>query len=103
MIFTWQPDAGTAQTRKPNVYAAQYGGYEQRSAGLNADLCMWSVKFTRNTLPVAAFLRARGGVEAFTWTPPLGESGFYVCREWKHDHIGGDVFVVSGLFEQVMG
>ena len=103
MIFTWQPDAGAGTVHKPVVNTATYGGYEQRVAGLNADLCKWSVKFTRDALPVAAFLRARGGVDSFTWTPPLGSPGFYVCREWKHEHLGGGVFVVSGVFEQVMG
>ena len=86
MIFTWQPDAGAGTVHKPVVNTATYGGYEQRDA-----------------LPVSAFLRARGGVDSFTWTPPLGSPGFYVCREWKHEHLGGGVFVVSGVFDQVMG
>lgn len=70
MIFTWQPDAGASLAHKPVVNTAKYCEYEQRVARLNADIASWSVKFTRDALPVSAFLRARGGVDSFAWTPP---------------------------------
>ena len=53
-------------------------GYEQRvPIGLNSDQRRWEVVFANRPNATAdaieAFLRARGAVQSFNWTPPHGE------------------------------
>jgi len=87
-VFTWVPSYGSRQNTKPAVSAVKFGdGYEQRvGLGINNMPRTWQLEFTNKPLPVAdaieAFLRARGAVQSFTWTPPHGEPGRWVCREW---------------------
>ena len=86
--FTWIPDRGAKETSKPRKKVAFFGdGYEHRIAyGLFRDLKVWTLTFNeRNNTEreaIAAFLEARGGVEAFDWVPPRGVSGKYVCEDW---------------------
>lgn len=77
------------QHTKPKVSAVKFGdGYEQRTAiGLNTMPRTWQLEFTNKPVVVAdaieQFLRDREAVQAFDWTPPHGESGRWVCREWS--------------------
>lgn len=104
-IFTWPPDQGSQQNCKPNVHVAKFGdGYESRVAsGLNNQPMTWSLTFDRasdESGAILAFIRARGGVESFTWTTPLNETGTYVCREWDSQRrVGG--LMVTCKFDQV--
>jgi len=104
--FTWLPDVGSTQNRKPNVLPAKYGdGYEQRVAvGINSNPRKWSVKLSKNAIEakeILDFLAARNGVESFNWADPMGAIGTYVCREWKSIQSNPGVYEVSGDFEQV--
>jgi phage-related protein len=104
-VFTWNPDVGSQQDVKPNVNVTKFGdGYELRvAAGINNKPQSWSLKFERNydiCNAVVAFLKARGGVESFTWTNPLGETGTFVCRSYKTQQNVGTM-EVTATFEQV--
>lgn len=77
-IFTWTPDQGLSESREPSIRATRFGdGYEQRAAnGINSDLSKFPVSFSGRSLTEAQliwnFLEARGGTEAFLWSPPYG-------------------------------
>ena len=101
--FDWKPAPGASQTTKPTVELAKYGdGYEQRVGwGIHGLLDKWSLKFTTDVSEIYDFLRLQGGQYSFIWTNPLGVSGVYICREWKLNHVGADIFAVSCDFEEV--
>jgi phage-related protein len=90
------------QENAPRVRVSKFGdGYEQRVRdGINHDLDKWVISFTKRSGVdidgVYDFLKARGGDEAFQWTP-RGESTprIFVCRKWtrKFDHYN----VVQGI------
>ena len=103
--FSWYPDASSQQSCKPAVQVTKFGdGYETRVAvGINTMPMKWSLSFDRAQAvgkAILDFLRARGGVEVFYWTNPMGEAGKYVCREWKTEHPPGGIRVTCD-FEQV--
>ena len=89
-------------SHQPKVRAVKFGdGYEQRTAaGLNSDPQMWSLiadkRLGEDVGAVYDFLKARGGHEAFFWTPP-GETvtRVFVCRGWKKtlEHYSGEAIV----------
>ena len=85
--FTYIPTYGASEQTKPRVRAANFGdGYEQRVAdGINTTKRVWTLTFSKSAADMAtvvAFLANEGGLTAFTWTPPRGASGLWVCREW---------------------
>lgn len=103
--FTWFPNTGSQHTCKPSVSTVKFGdGYESRFVkGLNNSPMEWQLTFEHshvNALTIISFLRARNGVESFTWVSPLNESGIYVCREWSSTRNPGST-VVTCKFEQV--
>jgi len=87
--FTYTPSFEATEASKPRVRKFQAGdGYEQRIRfGLHTDPKEWSLTFANRTDTerdnILAFLKARGGVESFDWTPPRGTAGKYVCEEWQ--------------------
>jgi phage-related protein len=106
--FTWTPDFGARAAYKPRVRTAKFGdGYEQRVAdGINTAMDRWQLTFAvRDDLEandILAFLAARGGFEAFNWTPP-GETLpiSVVCREWNRTFDRHDQNTVTATFERV--
>lgn len=103
--FTWFPDTDSTCDTKTNVVATKFGdGYEARTPrGLNYIAMNWALKFTRDrveAMEVITFLRQQGGHKAFIWSTPLGESGYYVCREWSSLQRRG-LTEVTAKFEQV--
>lgn len=105
-IFTWFPDASISKTTEPRVASAKFGdGYEQRvGSGINNMLDTWSLSFTGSvaeTNDIEAFLRWHGGVVAFTWTTPDGNTGLYICRKWGKQRERSAKVVMSCEFEQV--
>ena len=105
-IFTWFPDEGPQCSTKPNAENTKFGdGYELRvGTAINMNPEKWSLSFTRSkqeSSDIEAFLRARSGVESFTWVTPDEVSGTFVCREWKKKRMKGGVVEISCDFEQV--
>lgn len=105
--FTWVASYDPQQETTPRVRRAQFGdGYEQRVAdGINSVPAVWDLEFnlrdTTEADAIAAFLLARGGIEAFDWTPPFGASGKYVCRSWRRRQAPGNWHYLTARFEQV--
>jgi phage-related protein len=87
--FTFTPSFEATEASKPRVRKFAAGdGYEQRIRfGLNTDPKEWTLQFSNRDDTerdaILAFLEARGGVEAFSWTPPRGSAGKYVCEQWQ--------------------
>ena len=100
------PQIGSSVQRSPRMRLAQFGdGYEQSTPdGLNADRQVWSLVW--NALPhaeadlVDAFLEARGGAEAFWWTPNGASAAIKVkCRQWRREE-GQIVDRITATFRQ---
>lgn len=88
-VFSWLPEFSSTNTEEPAVKTIKFGdGYEARiSDTINVNRQSWSLTFTEQRMKnqvsaIRAFLRDRRGVESFTWTSPLNETGSYVARKW---------------------
>lgn len=87
--FTWTPSYEPTESSQPRVRAfATADGYEQTTGfGINRDPKSWDLSFENRDdterEQIAVFLEARGGIEAFDWTPPRGAAGRYRCKEWQ--------------------
>ena len=105
--FTWTASTGANVSIRPSVRRVAFGdGYEQRLAfGLNTQAQVWTLEFRgRTSLEAAtidAFFRARGGVQAFDWTPPGGTAAKFVCEEWSRSLDEPNVESVRSTFKQV--
>lgn len=107
--FTFVPEFPPTEASRPRVRKAQLGdGYEHRIRfGLNTDLKTWQLQFKSRTdaetTQIRDFLQARGGVESFTWTPPLwgATAGQYVCEEWQVTADAYNLNTVTATFRQV--
>lgn len=105
--FNWKAAFGTSKDTKPRVIKSQYGdGYSQRiKDGINSIVRSWPVTIKARSLAEAdeieAFLEARAGVEAFSWTPPNGATAVKViCGSWhRQDRVTSSV--ITAVFEQV--
>ncbi|MGZ6477657.1 MAG: phage tail protein [Bdellovibrionales bacterium] len=106
-VFTWTPEFGAQGDVTPNVSKQQFGdGYQQRQAkGLNPISESWPVAFANREsaegAAILAFLTARGGVEAFTWTTPEGNSIVVVCSKWSKLLVKGSRWTITAQFDQV--
>ncbi len=85
--FTYVPAYGARLQSTPRVRSAQFGdGYQQRVAdGINSNRRVWNLTFSKTQSDIDTilnFLEGEAGVTAFTWTPPRGSSGSWVCPEW---------------------
>lgn len=105
--FPWVPSYGSNVTTKPNVNATRFGdGYELRVAsGINSAPRRWQLTFASRPNETAdaieAFLAARGAVQAFSWTPPYGGAGKWVCRDWTSQPTGPFTRSVQANFDEV--
>ena len=105
--FSPSPE-GTSEDTATIVRNAQFGdGYSQRvKDGINSTRRTWTVNFA---LPKAsmnaidAFLRARAGTEAFTWTPPYGGVGQWTCEGWRKAPAGNLEYTLSATFKEEFG
>lgn len=105
--FTYAP-ANAALTVKPRVRSARFGdGYEQRVGdGINNAPRSFALTFTRPTAEadaILAFFEARGGSEAFDWTPPYGAAGRWVARDWSAQLVQMVAKTISVTFDEVFG
>ncbi|MFP1749178.1 phage tail protein [Lonsdalea quercina] len=110
--FTWSPQKGFTVTRTPNVSVVSLGdGYEQRQVkGINPLMDSYSLTFigadglcgrTNVAKEAEAFIKARGAVESFYWTPSdTGVQALFVCRSWTMTKTGTK-YDLSATFEQV--
>ncbi|MGO0457371.1 phage tail protein [Escherichia coli] len=114
-VFRWTPQRSYSVTREPNVSVVKLGdGYEQRQAkGINTLLDSYTLVFKGSSagcgdggnvaIQAEAFLRARGAVEAFYWSPSMdGVQRLFVCRSWSMTK-DGPVYTLNATFEQVVG
>ena len=105
--FTWTPSVGANLSMRPTVRRVAFGdGYEQRLAfGINTKPQVWSLEFrgrtTAEAIAIDAFLRARGAVQSFDWTPPGGNAAKFVCEEWSRSVDEPNVETVRVTFKQV--
>lgn len=105
--FTYTPDFGASQTKRPRVNSMRFSdGYEQRATfGINTNPQEWSLTFAMRTdseaSAIDAFLEARKGVESFDWTPPNSSAGRYICREWTKTLDRNNLNTIQAKFEQV--
>lgn len=87
--FTWTPSFDATENSEPRVRQFAAGdGYSQRTGfGINRDPKTWDLTFENRDDTerdqIATFLEARGGIEAFDWTPPRGAAGRYRCEQWQ--------------------
>lgn len=102
------PDFGAQKSSRPNVRIAQFGsGYSQRTTfGINQNPKIWNLRWTAssnsNADAIEAFFDARGGVEAFDWTPIQDSTAYkWICREWQRTHVYADINEITATFEQV--
>jgi phage-related protein len=101
------PTYGAQKISQPRVRIAQFGsGYSQRSTfGLNQNPKMWNLTWNVSEADadtIEAFLDARGGAEAFEWTP-LDEATEYkwICRQWEKTIPYVGRATITATFEQV--
>jgi len=106
--FTWVSDVDPQGDENPRVNVVPLGdGYETRQVfGINNNLEKWSLKFTlidkTEYDEIIAFLRARGGLESFDWTPPDSVTAIkVVCRSWSKSRQKANRYTISTVFEQV--
>lgn len=102
------PDFGAQKSSRPNVRIAQFGsGYSQRTTfGINQNPKTWNLRWTAssnsNADAIEAFFDARGGIQAFEWTPIQDSTAYkWICREWQRTHVYADINEITATFEQV--
>jgi phage-related protein len=90
MEFTWTPSWATVERSAPRNRSAELGPPQSvaiGSDGGNTDLKTWNVvlenRLHDEALAISAFLEARNGAEAFSWTNPRGKTRNYVCENWQ--------------------
>tara|TARA_R100000322_G_scaffold132352_2_gene88256 strand:+ start:756 stop:1094 length:339 start_codon:yes stop_codon:yes gene_type:complete len=103
----FDPAPGMTKQSAPQVRAIQFGsGYSQRATfGINQNPKSYNLTFRVSESEadtIEAFLDARGGVEAFNYTPP-GEasSSKFICSEWTKTIPFVDRAEISTTFVQV--
>ena len=106
--FTAIPSTGVNLTSAFKVNTAQFGdGYSQRVAdGINANARSWSVSFTNQATAIdaiQAFLDTEAGVTSFTWVPPVGYSGKWLCESYSRSIDDFDNETLSATFTEVFG
>jgi phage-related protein len=104
--FTWVPTYDATKTITPTVKVIKFGdGYEQRQGtGINRQPRKLTLTFKRPKAEIEAidaFLKARGAIEAFTYTHSGQSTGQFVCREWTRTNIAKGVDGLSATFEEV--
>lgn len=104
--FTWVPTYDATKTITPRVKPIRFGdGYEQRQGtGINRQPRKYSLMFKRPKAEIEeidAFLKARGALEAFTYTHSGQTAGQFVCREWTRTNLAKGIDSLSGVFEEV--
>ena len=101
------PTYGAQKTSAPNVRIAQFGsGYSQRTTfGLNQNPKEWNLTWEVSEADadtIEDFLDARGGVEAFEWTPLDSATEYkWICQQWDKSIPYLDRATINATFRQV--
>lgn len=102
------PSYGSQPKTRFRILSAQFGdGYEQRTGdGLNTKVITWSLLWEGlnavDLLEITDFFDARGGHEAFDWTPPgEGDALKFKCPHYNSAQLSTDLFTLNTMFEQV--
>ena len=62
----------------------------------------WSNFTSTNADTIEDFLEARGGVEAFDWSPPDDTSTYkWICKEFDKSLPYSNLFTITATFNQV--
>jgi phage-related protein len=105
--FTYTPSYSISLNKNTRVRAAQFGdGYAQRSGdGINTIMRSWSLKFDNDTNldAIETFFETQGGVTSFTWVPPVGLTGKWVCGEWSRNLSDINTGSITANFTEVFG
>lgn len=106
--FTFLPSYGISLTKSPRVNILQYGdGYQFRTLdGINSNPRRWQLTFNRvlsEAEQIDTFLENLKGKNAFTWTPPDGKEGRFVCNSWSVNYSSFNFASVDAVFEEVYG
>lgn len=105
--LTYLPTYGAAGDYEPKVFTSKFGeGYQQRLGdGVHPMARKWSLEFADRSLSEAsaieAFFLAANGLLSFTWVPPSGASGQWVCPKWRLVAAGYNNWSVSAELEEV--
>jgi len=102
------PSYGSARQSQPRVLEARFGdGYSQRAGdGLNILEREWTLSWNQLSTADAdildSYLVARGGIEAFWWTPPREVTAIKViCQDWRRQPASPGADRVDATFRQV--
>ena len=106
--FTYTPSIGVNLSSKFNNRKSQFGdGYQQRVGdGINTNARSWAVTFANNATTIdaiQAFLDNESGVTSFTWVPPVGVSGKFICEGYTRSIDDYDSETLSATFTEVFG
>ena len=106
--FTYTPSIGVNLSSNFKVRQAQFGdGYQQRVGdGINTNARSWSVSFNNDAATIdtiQAFLDVELGVTSFTWVPPVGVSGKFICMGYSRSIDDYDSETLSATFTEVFG
>ncbi len=105
LTLTFPVDTGVTGNINFRVRTIRFGdGYQQDvKDGLNNKEQSWPVSATgpaAEIQPLIDFLDARGGSEAFYWTPPRGVQGLYKCKSYTTTDTHGTNVKLSATFER---
>lgn len=102
------PDGGGDKAVEPRVLRVDFGdGYSQRAGdGLNTMLdritATWGLLTPAQADEIEAFFRARGGHEAFWWTPPHeSDPRKFICVSWRRRWARAGYDAITAVFEHV--
>lgn len=104
--FTWSPRISAKGASNFRVLKAQFGdGYSQQVGdGINTEVQSWELEFTgpeSYVNPIVSFLRRHKGYKAFTWRPPLGDTGLFTVDSMQVGAVGRGIYTISATFQQV--
>lgn len=106
--FTHIPSVGVNLSSDFKVRQSQFGdGYQQRVGdGINTNARSWSVSFNNDATTIdtiQAFLDVEKGVTSFTWVPPVGASGRFICAGYSRSIDDYDNETLRATFKEVFG
>jgi phage-related protein len=106
--YSFGPTTSAQKSTEAKTLRAEFGdGYTQRVAdGLNSVRDTYSVSWEdisrTDARLIDDFLRARGGFEAFLWTPPGATvSKKWICESWSVTNASTVLDSVSATFVEV--